>query len=79
MELEDPCKATRQYLSAVNGEKSWKMLSEEEKAASLSIRTTSDPSESGFTTMTQVLSQFGSINMLSACRMGQSCYNGEMK
>ena len=55
------------------------MLSEEEKAASLGVRASNDPSESGFATMTQVLSEFGRIDLLSACGLGQSRYNGDMK
>ena len=77
-ELEDDSKATHAYLSAKDGIKSQKMLSDEEKVASLGVRASNDPSESGFATMTQVLSEFGRIDLLSACGLGQSRYNGDM-
>ena len=79
MELEDTKKATHKYLSAKDGIKSQKLLSEEEKEASLGVRATNDPSESGFATMTQVLSDFGRIDLFSACGLGQTRYNGDMR
>ena len=44
----------------------------------MGVRESNDPSESGFATMTQVLSEFGRIDLLSACGLGQSRYNGDM-
>ena len=72
VELEDPSKATHNYLSAVNGKWSQKILSEEEMEASIGVRANNDPSESGFSTMTDILSQFGRIDLLSACGIRQA-------
>jgi len=47
--------------------------------ASLGGRTNNDPSESGFSTMTEVLSQFGRIDLFSACGLGQMRSNGDMR
>ena len=79
MELEDPSKATHHYLSAVDRKWIQKMLSKEKMEASLGIRANNDPSESGFSMMTEVLSQFGHIDLFSACGLGQMRSNGDMR
>jgi len=79
LELEDTSKATHNYLSAVDGKWSQKLLSAEEMEASLGVRANNDPSESGFSTMTEVLSGFGRIDLLSACGIGQTRSNGDWR
>ena len=70
MELEDPSKAAHHYLSTVNGKWIQKMLLKEEIEVLLSIWSNNDPSESGFSTMTQVLAEFGRIDLFSAYGLG---------
>ena len=47
LEVADPKKATSDYLSECDGMFSWSKLTTEEKNATIGMRATNDPSESG--------------------------------
>jgi hypothetical protein len=63
LEVEDPKKATSDYLLNCNGRFSWDKFSTEEKDASIGMRATNDPSESQFATFTKALANGGRIGM----------------
>ncbi len=79
MELDDHNKSTHEYFAVVDEKKSQRLLSEEEKKALPGIMANNDLSESGFLAMTQVLSDFGYIDLLSASGIGQTRFNGDIQ
>ena len=71
MELKDHTKATYHYLSWINRKWNQKTLLEEEIEVLLGVCANNDPSKSDISTMTQVLADFGCIDLSSACGLGQ--------
>ncbi len=56
MEIEDPKKANRDYLSIMDGKHSYAQVSDVEKEVCMGLKAVNDPAKSVFATFTKVLS-----------------------
>ena len=56
LEIEDPRKANRDYLSIMDGKHSYAQVSDAEKDACMGLKAVNDPAKSVFATFTKVLS-----------------------
>ena len=75
IEFTDTQKATSEQLSAINGAKSWSVITEEEKLACLGMRANNDPSEQNFAVFSDALYVGGRIDIQIAAGKGQTRYN----
>ena len=75
IEFTDTQKATSGQLSAINGAKSWSVITEEEKLACLGMRANNDPAEQNFAVFSDALDVGGRIDIQIAAGKGQTRYN----
>lgn len=76
-ELENPTKATSDYLSCIDGKFSWGETTDDEHHACIGRMATNDPAESPFAALTRQMQQYGRLLGIHAAGMGQAKYNGD--
>ncbi len=72
IELRDPHKATATYLSSAMERYSWKVISEDDRKASMGMMTHHSTSESNHATSTTSLITGGMISLYHAAAEGQT-------
>ena len=75
IEFTNRRKATSKQLSAIQGLKSWSVISDREKEACIGMRANNDPAEQNFAVFTNALEMGGRIDLETAAGKGQTRYN----
>eukprot|EP00957_Ditylum_brightwellii_P169707 12916888-Ditylum_brightwellii.AAC.1 len=74
-ECINPTKQVSEHLSVIHGTKSWAEVSEEDKLASMGIKTNNDAAESAFAVYSDSFEQGQAIRQDHAAGKDQSRYN----
>ena len=78
-ELQDPKKATSDYLSSGEGKFSWGYTTQEEHQACIGIMASNDPSESPFAQLAIQLQSFGRVIGINDAAVGHARQNGDLR
>ena len=76
-ELQNPKKATSDYLSSGEGKFSWGYTTQEEHQACIGMMASNDPCESPFAQLTRQLQSFGRVLGISSAAVGHARQNGD--
>ena len=72
LEIEDPRKANRDYLSIMDGKHSYAQVSDAEKEACMGLKAVNDPAKSVFALFTKALSTSGRVGLDGVAVQGQA-------
>ena len=78
-ELQDPKKATSDYLSSGEGKFSWGYTTQEEHQACIGMMASNDPSDIPFAQLTRQFQSFGHVLVINAAAVGHARQNGDFR